>query len=62
MASVTLHFRVSHEKREELKELAQHAHYLGLIEKPELTELFNLGMNLAFNECYKVYQEIKKGG
>ena len=62
MADTTIiNIRVPAEKKEELKELAHHAYMLGLIEKPELGKLFDLGMNLAFEECYRHYKEIKEG-
>ena len=54
-----INIRVPAEKKEELKELARYAYLLGLIEKPELAKLFEFGMNLAFEECYRHYKEIR---
>jgi len=57
---VLINVRVPLSKKEELKELAHHCCSLGLIDKPELGRLFDLGMNLVFEVAHRRYLEIRE--
>lgn len=56
--------RFTDQELEKVKKLAVVAHALGLVEKPTIGAIIQLGLNVVWDECHRIYLQARdqKGG